>query len=264
MVYYNKNEEWGTGDNSRPHIKAPEDKEVEVIEDYTYSVETVPSDIGWFRVELPPTAIARLKTYIKKPENVSATKNLAGNISYSYYLKDVDDWFFKNYVEFMCKDYKAWSSYFDLEPSIGQHNNDKHPYMLDSLWVNHQKQHEFNPSHIHAGIYSFVIFMKIPTKWEEQHALPFSENSNAPRASDFSFEYLNGYGKNKVETFLMSSDWENSMLFFPANLRHAVYPFYNCDEERITISGNIGYNTNVKLKTDEEITEDLKKRGLIG
>jgi len=37
----------------------------------------------------------------------------------------------------------------------------------------------------------------------------------------------------------MSPDMEGTMLFFPANLKHIVYPFYDCKEERISISGNI-------------------------
>ena len=32
---------------------------------------------------------------------------------------------------------------------------------------------------------------------------------------------------------------EGRMLLFPASLMHSVYPFYNCDKERISISGNI-------------------------
>ena len=32
------------------------------------------------------------------------------------------------------------------------------------------------------------------------------------------------------------------MLFFPAKLMHTVYPFYNCDKERISISGNINFD----------------------
>ena len=35
---------------------------------------------------------------------------------------------------------------------------------------------------------------------------------------------------------------EGGMLFFPAKLQHTVYPFYNCDKERISISGNILFN----------------------
>tara|TARA_B100000519_G_scaffold120473_1_gene103987 strand:- start:501 stop:641 length:141 start_codon:yes stop_codon:yes gene_type:complete len=37
----------------------------------------------------------------------------------------------------------------------------------------------------------------------------------------------------------MSPKMEGTMLFFPARLKHTVYPFYNCKEERVSISGNI-------------------------
>jgi len=31
------------------------------------------------------------------------------------------------------------------------------------------------------------------------------------------------------------------MVFFPARLRHCVYPFYKTDEPRISIAGNLSY-----------------------
>ena len=37
----------------------------------------------------------------------------------------------------------------------------------------------------------------------------------------------------------VDSDKEGVILLFPSRLRHQVYPFYNCDKERISISGNI-------------------------
>ena len=113
-------------------------------------------------------------------------------------------------------------------------------FELGTLWVNYQKKHEFNPLHIHSGLYSFVIFMRIPIHWKEQHALPISANSNIPIASDFAFVW--GGGKENgilKENLQLSSEDEGRMLFFPASLNHLVYPFYECEEERITISGNI-------------------------
>ena len=61
----------------------------------------------------------------------------------------------------------------------------------------------------------------------------------------------------------MSSEWENSMLFFPAELRHQVYPFYNCDEPRITIAGNVGYDTDIVLKTEDDIHRESVERGTV-
>ena len=34
---------------------------------------------------------------------------------------------------------------------------------------------------------------------------------------------------------------------YARELKHVVYPFYNCDEDRISISGNIGLNTTKLL-----------------
>ena len=56
------------------------------------------------------------------------------------------------------------------------------------------------------------------------------------------------------------------MLFFPAKLMHTVYPFYDCDEERISISGNIkldiSENTMKQLingrKAENERQENIK------
>ena len=55
----------------------------------------------------------------------------------------------------------------------------------------------------------------------------------------FEFEYINILGHIKTFAYLLNSDYEGTMLFFPAALRHCVYPFYNTDEPRISISGNI-------------------------
>ena len=46
-------------------------------------------------------------------------------------------------------------------------------------------------------------------------------------------------GNIKTFSYLLTPDYEGTMLFFPAALRHCVYPFYNTDEPRISISGNI-------------------------
>ena len=235
----------------------------EKVENYEYEICRPPPEniIGWFKIKLPPTAIARLNEYIDDPEtkDYEATQSLAGNISNSYYLKDVDNWFFKNYIEFMCYDY---FDYFNYQPAgvLGMKNFGKHPFQLDSLWVNFQKQGEFNPSHTHSGAFSFAIFMKIPTHWQEQHNLPSVAKSNCPRASDFTFEYLTTLGDLAYSPFPMSPDEEGSMLFFPARLNHLVYPFYNSDKPRISIAGNVTYNTSVILKTDKEINESFNNR----
>ena len=115
----------------------------------------------------------------------------------------------------------------------------KHPYHLNTWWVNYQKENEFNPLHHHNGIYSFVIWMKIPTNFEDQKKLKIAFESNSNSISNFSFTYNDILGNNNVFYYPMSKEVEGTMLFFPSQLHHQVYPFYNCDDYRITISGNI-------------------------
>ena len=131
-------------------------------------------------------------------------------------------------------------------------------FVLEPFWVNFQKETEFNPIHSHSGVFSFVIWVKIPTDWREQHALPISANSNAPRASDFEFRYTTMLGDISNYIYLLDKEVEGHMLFFPAKLMHEVYPFYNCDKERISISGNILYDISENSMRQYRSYEKLK------
>ena len=175
-------------------------------------------------------------------ENPKSYKgNLVGNLSSSLILNDTDNWFFDNVCIPIITEYKE---VFNKSTGvfIQKFFQKGVPYMLGSLWVNFQKQHEFNPMHNHSGVYSFVVFMKIPTDWREQHEIPFVKDSNAPKASDFEFVYTDIMGNVTGFNYSLDSSFEGIMLFFPAEMMHQVYPFYNCEEERITISGNIKYD----------------------
>ena len=172
----------------------------------------------------------------------SYNDTLAGNLSSSLVLNDTDNWFFDNVcIPTIKKSKEIFKKSIAFYSQAIFKNNIK-PYVLGDLWVNFQKQHEFNPMHNHSGIYSFVVFMKIPTDWKEQHEIPFVKDSNAPKASDFEFVYTDVMGNVTGYTYSLDSSFEGIMLFFPAEMMHQVYPFYNCEEERITISGNIVYD----------------------
>ena len=212
--------------------------------------------VGWFGLELPKFVMTRLQSYIEVAKNnpISYNEQLAGNISRSLELKDKDDWFFQTVLAPCINGYSEYypayvneMTSFLTEETIkkaaeAQALTECAPFILKKFWVNFQKQHEFNPHHNHSGVWSFVVWVKIPTDWREQHALPFVNHSGAPIASDFEFVYttmLGGFGKH---SYFLDQESEGMMLFFPAKLKHAVYPFYECDEERISISGNIMFD----------------------
>ena len=202
----------------------------------------IPREVaGLLKAELPLNVMKRLKDYIETAQdNPTDTKalGLAGNISKSLDLVDKDGWFYQ-YVLI-----PLINKYIETFPAYSSDNfiltNDA-PYTLNRLWVNFQKENEFNPFHNHSGLWSFVIWVKIPTDWREQHALPISANSTVPCASDFGFLYTSMMGDIQYYSYPLDKESEGHMLFFPSKLMHGVYPFYNCDEERISISGNIYY-----------------------
>ena len=89
--------------------------------------------------------------------------------------------------------------------------------------------------------------MKIPTHHEEQKKLKIARDNNSYAISNFAFHYADILGKSRGHVYKMSSECEGTMLFFPSDLHHIVYPFYNCQEERISLSGNIAIDTTRKF-----------------
>jgi len=200
-----------------------------------------PLNKGWLETDLPNSVMERLQNYIEtaKKNPINANDSLAGNISKSLSLKDKDDWFYRTILMPLIGEFaKCFPSYLS---SISILTEDA-PFRLSNFWVNFQKENEFNPPHNHSGVFSFVIWVKIPTDWREQHAISISANSNKPCASDFEFSYISMLGDISSYPYKLDKTSEGMMLFFPAKLQHTVYPFYNCEEERISISGNIRFD----------------------
>ena len=198
-------------------------------------------NLGWIETQLDKAYIDFLWMILKEGKEKGDThKNkLAGNISNSFSIDDKQNYFFKNVLKHHIKGY---ADEYGMHPFVSQTNDEKVNFNLMNFWANYQYKHEFNPSHRHSGVYSFVIWLKIPYHWEEQNKLPHLKDIKEidKKPGLFEFEYINILGHIKTFSYLLTPDYEGTMLFFPAALRHCVYPFYNTDEPRISISGNIG------------------------
>tara|TARA_B100000941_G_scaffold3331_1_gene2193 strand:- start:51 stop:680 length:630 start_codon:yes stop_codon:yes gene_type:complete len=208
------------------------------------NVESIyPSNIGWLQIKLNDDEMKHLWNCCAEHKG-DAKPNLAGNIDNSQDIIDKDNWFWNNVLLGCLNSYaKDFGNVGDKYPT-----SIPHPYFLSSFWVNYQKETEFNPLHQHTNaIYSFVIWLKIPTKYEDQKQLKIASNSNSESISNFSFNYLDILGNNRGYIYKMSPSMEGTMLFFPSQLQHQVFPFYNCKEERISISGNIAVDTTRKF-----------------
>jgi len=201
-----------------------------------------PNTCGWIQVKLSKNEIDFLWECVKNKKE-SAKYTLAGNIKESNLLTDKDNWFLNNTILPLCNVYA--NTFQNLGKIIP--TNQMHPYFIESFWVNYQRENEFNPLHNHGGVYSFVVWMKIPTKHLEQNENKIAKESTSPSISTFKFVYSNMLGQIENYVYEMNPEMEGTMLFFPSQLQHLVYPFYNCDKERISISGNVYLDTTTIL-----------------
>ena len=186
-----------------------------------------PPNLGWLEKKLSDHEMHYLWECIDN-RGKSHKKNLVGNIHESNVLVDEGEWFYDHTLLPLCHQYEC-----QFQPM----KTVKHG--LVDFWVNYQKQNEFNPIHDHGGVYSFVIWMKIPTRHFVQNQNPISFNSKSHKISSFEFLYTNILGSTQSFPYPMNPELEGVMAFFPSKLLHQVYPFFNCDEDRISISGNI-------------------------
>ena len=130
------------------------------------------------------------------------------------------------------------SAYFGVyDQAFERHINKKHDikphYVLSALWINYQKQNEFNPPHDHDGKLSFVIYLKIPEELKKENAA-YKGKSCGPGG----IQFLYGDGTRDCVTYMSYFPEELDMFIFPAWLKHWVSPFKS-DCTRISVSGNV-------------------------
>jgi hypothetical protein len=192
------------------------------------------ANTGVVESKLSNEAMNKLKSYIRNKKNKHNAK-LAGNISESFYLEDKDNWFFNNVLTPLIKEY----SEEDLKAIVKSPLTENCAFVLSELWVNMQNKYEFNPLHHHAGVFSFVIWVKIPSSYKKEKKLKFIRESNTPTSNTFEFLYTNILGSIVAEKYYLEPEDEGTIILFPAHTPHQVYPFYLSNKKRISVSGNI-------------------------
>tara|TARA_B100000963_G_C22566462_1_gene643955 strand:- start:722 stop:1390 length:669 start_codon:yes stop_codon:yes gene_type:complete len=201
-------------------------------------------NLGILEGALPKQIIKNLWNEIeeakKKPESIKSS--LAGNITESLILNSTSDNMSSFTNQILPKFVDTYLKNFNgpIVKFISPQKKD-YKFILDKIWVNFQNKHEFNPMHDHKGALSFVIWMKIPTSYKAQKDLPFVKASTVEDfVSNFCFVYTDIIGNLKTLAYGMEQSIEGTMVMFPSRLNHQVYPFFESDDERISISGNLG------------------------
>ena len=173
----------------------------------------------------------------KKKEN-DYRQNLAGNIEEEYAYSDAVRDRCTEEILYLCSDYseKIGAQGALIQPwtkSIPENE-----LVLPQLWVNFQKAGEWNPPHCHSGLFSFVTYLQVPPEIGQEKDQEHQKNS-FPSAGLLQFDYGEHIPFTNVTHQMLPK--EKMIVFFPARLRHYVYPFKS-EVTRISVSGNVFSN----------------------
>ena len=203
----------------------------------------------WLGYKLDSKVIKYLWRIVKegKEKNESAKGTLAGNLSNSFHIVDKDNTFSEEVLYHLAGYYCKTYNYGLPSPPLAVDKDFNELKCLDAsvtlngLWANYQYEHEFNPIHKHNGFLSFVVWLKIPYDTKDQEKLPFLEGveKSNRRAGKFQFTFTDMDGKIAQAPLPMNRDLEGQMVIFPSSLHHQVFPFFNTDKERVSLSGNL-------------------------
>jgi len=216
-----------------------------------FHYETFPN-FGFMKAVLSEEQIKPIKDEINFIKNnfdnaIKANSSLAGNIEKEYQLQSSHSYIeslllpltqayinANNYKKYLLESQKRYSD------SKNKIENIK----LLNTWVNFQSKYEFNPMHTHGGFLSFVIWIDIPFLMNDELKQLHVKNSNTKLGGQFCFVYTDILGNTLNHPIEADKNYNNGLLLFPAELNHAVYPFFTSDKQRISVSGNFGMKTN--------------------
>ena len=184
--------------------------------------------------KLPTDLFKKLKKIIKD-KSKEANHELIGNIEEEYNL----DKHISILEPFLLETIRVESKLLKIINERYDCNSVNKPFRLKNLWVNFQKKNEFNPLHNHSGIFSFIIFIKVPFLIKDQLQISPGKKASQNLPGVLQFVGFDQFNSTLLQNFFVDKKWEQSMLIFPASYSHCVYPFYKVDDYRITISGNI-------------------------
>lgn len=169
-------------------------------------------------------------------KGVAHNTELAGHIRKEFLLSKSNKVIEPLVIELALKHNQKYSY---VDPTFDVEKGKRYRFELDTLWVNFQEKHEFNPVHRHSGIYSFVIWIEIPYFLNFEQAVGPGKNANTNRAGMFEFLYTDILGNVSGESIPADKTYEGDIVMFPARLHHMVHPFYSTDKCRISVAGNL-------------------------
>jgi len=187
-------------------------------------------NFGVITSKIPEDLLIKLKieclNFIEKEKMISGLTS--NGVAEHYYLEDNNIELF-NFLSEWVKKYNEKYNYFKTFKFL----NKDAPLIFKKPWLNIQKKGEFIPTHSHDGVLSYSIWIKIPN---------LNINNDNKFAGCFEIQYQNILGARLNYQITLDKNSEGQFVLFPSTLYHCVYPFFDTDELRISISGNICFD----------------------
>jgi hypothetical protein len=197
-----------------------------------------------YKFDIPNDIYENLLKF-SKDKSKKYNSDLAGNMKEEYCLSK-----YCSYIEpFILNKLSNADLLFSYFKNLKILHGDDLNLILSSFWVNYQKKYEFNPFHIHFGIFSFILFIKIPFLYDQEKLISPGAESAENKSGKLNFYYLDSNEPGGIKQVNLNIDktWEKTGLIFKSSLPHSVYPFFS-EGERITMSGNLLFNNAKKTK----------------
>ena len=189
------------------------------------------------KVRMPQDLIDKLNEYTEsilgdqsKQDKLNYGDKLAGNVKQEFVIEP--DYAQKiGWGKFLAESVSDWI-YKTNKRKITKFN-------LKDSWIVRQFKNEYNPSHWHSGHVSGVGYLKVPKTFGETSQNNKTVNNNGK------LEMIHGSKAFLCKPTFRVTPRVGDFYFFPHYLMHAVYPFFNSDEERRSVSFNADVNHDI-------------------
>lgn len=182
--------------------------------------------------------VNKIKKDFSAYDSLDARDKLAGNLSKEFDIVDTRDHIER---EIVIPASSLWASTTGIINEFNP-NSEFTKFKMTGCWVNFQQKHEFNPFHDHSGVFSWVLWLDIPYNIEDEVARHASVKSNSPSPGCFQFIYPTFSGCASA-TIPVDKKYNGVLAVFRSSTKHLVNPFYTSDDYRVTLAGNVCFDT---------------------
>ena len=182
------------------------------------------------KVKMPQDLIDKLNEYTEsvlkdqsKQDELNYGNKLAGNVKQEFIIeKDIMEKI--GWGKFLAEGVREWV-FKTSNRKITQFN-------IINSWIVRQFQNEYNPVHHHSGHVSGVGYLKVPKNFGKTFQSSKKSNANGH------LSLIHGNRMFGSESVMDIEPKVGDFYFFPNYLMHTVYPFFESNEERRSVSFN--------------------------